>query len=313
VLVVLDDGSTDDTAARVQALQSDPRLRLVGGGPLPPGWAGKAHACAQLATAAHGEWLLFLDADTSHEPDLVARAMSDGVESGADLLSSFPRQEIGSVGEALTVPFIYWVLFTLLPIRGVWERPEPALVAACGQLLLARRSAYEATGGHSAIAGSLHDGLHLARLFKSSGRMVRLADLSPWVRCRMYRGSAECWNGFTRNAYQAIGSPVALAFIIMLEALLFAAPFGFLLMGVATEWPLWSWIVLAQALVLLGIQVSLRQRFGYPWLTVALHPIGVAALIAIQVASALRSLTGRAGEWKGRSLARQERRERRIQ
>ena len=34
----------------------------------PPGWTGKGWACHQLAAAARGEYLLFTDADTVHEP-----------------------------------------------------------------------------------------------------------------------------------------------------------------------------------------------------------------------------------------------------
>lgn len=301
-VVVLDDGSTDDTAARVLRLASGSgRLRLERGVPLPHGWAGKTHACRQLAQRARGDWLLFVDADTRHAPELLSRAMGEAVRTEADLLSAFPRQEIGTPGEALTVPFIYWVLFTLLPLRFVWERPEPAFTAACGQFLLARREPYFASGGHGAAPWSLHDGLHLARRFKREGRRVRLADLSPWISCRMYRGLRECWNGFSRNAFQAIGSLPALAFMTLVQAQLFLAPFVFLVWGMAAG-AAWVGPVGAQVLLLLGIQASLRRRFGYPWLSVLGLPAGILLLIAIQWRSAWLSMRGGIVEWKGRSL-----------
>jgi Glycosyl transferase family 2 len=52
-IVVLDDDSTDGTAATVSS-RRDPRLRLVTGAPLPDGWTGKNWACHQLATQARG-------------------------------------------------------------------------------------------------------------------------------------------------------------------------------------------------------------------------------------------------------------------
>jgi cellulose synthase/poly-beta-1,6-N-acetylglucosamine synthase-like glycosyltransferase len=49
-VVVLDDGSSDGTAAIVERLAAaDPRLRVIHGANLPAGWNGKQHACHQLA------------------------------------------------------------------------------------------------------------------------------------------------------------------------------------------------------------------------------------------------------------------------
>src|SRR5262249_42625775 len=65
-ILVLDDQSEDDTGAIVRALAKRDvhgRLRLLSGAPLPKGWLGKCHACAELAAAATGEYLLFTDAD----------------------------------------------------------------------------------------------------------------------------------------------------------------------------------------------------------------------------------------------------------
>ena len=45
-VIVVDDRSSDDTAARVAAMAAqDPRLRLVPGAELPEGWLGKPWAC----------------------------------------------------------------------------------------------------------------------------------------------------------------------------------------------------------------------------------------------------------------------------
>src|SRR5215472_2613490 len=64
-VLVLDDQSEDATAAIVERVaRRYPQVRLLQGAALPPGWHGKAWACWQLAQAAKGEWLLFVDAGT---------------------------------------------------------------------------------------------------------------------------------------------------------------------------------------------------------------------------------------------------------
>src|SRR5688572_30719099 len=63
-VLVLDDDSSDDTAAIVEGYaNTDRRVRLIAGTPLPPGWLGKPNACAQLAAAASAPILAFIDAD----------------------------------------------------------------------------------------------------------------------------------------------------------------------------------------------------------------------------------------------------------
>src|SRR3989304_5012529 len=60
-VLVLDDNSTDNTAAVVRGIAAgDSRIRLLTGEPLPGDWAGKPFACYQLAREARGGWLPFL-------------------------------------------------------------------------------------------------------------------------------------------------------------------------------------------------------------------------------------------------------------
>ena len=61
---------------------------------LPDGWKGKPNACHQGAQAAQGEWLLFTDADTIHQPDSAAQAVGHAMQNQLDGLSLFLKQDV---------------------------------------------------------------------------------------------------------------------------------------------------------------------------------------------------------------------------
>src|ERR1019366_4980563 len=73
-LLVVDDGSTDGTRSIALGLSS---VTVLDPEPLKPGWTGKANAVWTAARKAQGEWLLFTDADTLHEPGNLHRAMHE--------------------------------------------------------------------------------------------------------------------------------------------------------------------------------------------------------------------------------------------
>ena len=69
-VIVVDDGSTDSTAAIVRAIR-DPRLRLMTNDS-----SGVSAARNLGARHARGEWLLFLDADDRLRPGAVAALLA---------------------------------------------------------------------------------------------------------------------------------------------------------------------------------------------------------------------------------------------
>ena len=103
-VIVLDDASTDGTADAARAV--DEGVRVEPAPPLPPGWAGKQHACFALSKLASHDLLTFLDADVRLSPDALVRMVAFQRASGASLVSGFPRQETGTLLEKLLLPLI---------------------------------------------------------------------------------------------------------------------------------------------------------------------------------------------------------------
>lgn len=291
-VVVMDDGSTDLTAEIVRGLAlGDPRVRLETCPPLPTGWTGKVHACARLADAAKGTHLLFIDADVRLEPEAAATMAGHAQRTGSAMVTGVPRQLMRSVGEAVTVPMINFLLFCYLPGGGRAFTKRPEMAAACGQLMLVERTAYEATGGHTAIRSVLHDALQLARRMRAAGHATEIVEGAPLATCRMYDGLGQSWRGFIKNAREGMATPVGLPIWTVMLAGAFLWPFALLPSG---------WAVLAIALgYALRAAVTLRTR--EPWWTIPLHPLAVFVALAIQWTALVRGLMGKREGWKGRA------------
>jgi cellulose synthase/poly-beta-1,6-N-acetylglucosamine synthase-like glycosyltransferase len=104
-LVVVDDRSSDGTAAVVERLSSeDPRVRLVRVGQLPAGWMGKSHALWHGTRGADADWLSFTDADCRLEACAVRTAVLEARRRHAQLLSLWPRDAAVGFWEHLIIP-----------------------------------------------------------------------------------------------------------------------------------------------------------------------------------------------------------------
>ncbi|WP_310550794.1 glycosyltransferase [Paenibacillus glufosinatiresistens] len=297
-ILVLDDGSEDGTAEAARRA-GGPAVTVLAGRPLPEGWAGKPHACAQLAEAARGKWLLFLDADVRLAPDALAAAMATGEAAGGGLVTGFPRQETGTWLERLVVPLMLFTVVCHLPVPLVRGSADPRFVAAHGGFMLIRRDAYDACGGHRAVASALVDDMALARAVKSAGMPVTLANLSDHVRMRMYENAGEVWRGYRKNLYDGLGRrPLLLLGVMAVYLTGYVLPPAVLLgAGFAGDPGPAAW---ACACMLLGAAIKRvadaagRKSGGYALLL----PAGMLALAFIAAASWRGA--GRGYWWKGR-------------
>jgi len=214
-VIVVDDGSTDRTAAIARSFRS---VKLIQAGPLPKGWSGKSNAVYTGALQARGEWLLFTDADTVHLPGSLARALDEAKSHGAAMLSYSPAQELHGFVQRAVMPVIFAELAATYRPCEVSD-PNSPTAAANGQYLLITSEAYDAVDGHAAIATCLLEDVELARAVKLSGRRVRFRFGGDAVRTRMYRSFPQLVEGWTKNLALLFNTPARLATTRLLEFL----------------------------------------------------------------------------------------------
>lgn len=302
-IIVLDDDSVDRTGEVVRAIvANDDRVRCITGMPLAEGWLGKTFACDQLSRAAGGDVLIFTDADTVHAPTMI-RSVLGALASGASMVTAFPEQVVGSWSERLAVQFMLFTVWVFLPVGRVWSDPSPRFIAANGQLVAFTRGGYARVGGHHAVRHAILDDVELARRAKRLRLRVRLVDGTGTVRTRMYRGTREVWQGFSKNALALTGGSVAGAAAVALALLLlYVMPFAVFLIGIARGLNDWAWRFLPSVLIaLMCIQAAVvAQRTRRSLWQIVLHPLSVLFFVGI-LANSIRWRLRGYGEWKGRS------------
>jgi len=276
-VIVVDDGSDDDTAAVARAGGA----RVIASAPLPDDWRGKPWACHQGAAEASAPHLMFLDADTWFEPGGLELLLTQ-YEGGA--LSAGPYHRVRRPHEQLSAFFNLSMVAGTVP-GGLF-----------GQSLLVPREAYERVGGHARVRDKVLENFHLARLFRDElGLEVRGLPGRGMLDFRMYpNGLADLVEGWTKGFAGGAGRTPkpALALVIAwfsgLMLPLAALPLAPALAG---------WLYLAFALQAL---VVLRGVGSFSPLTALLYPLPLGFYFAIFARSVRRS--GKTVTWKGREI-----------
>jgi len=307
-VIVVDDGSDDGTGglARAVGRGNARRLEVLEGAALPDGWLGKPWACRQGAAAAKGDLLLFTDADTTHGPDLLARAVAGLDEERADLLTAVGAQIMETFWERLVQPQIFLVMLFRFPdFERAAKSPLWRDAIANGQFLLFRREAYEAIGGHDAVRDEVVEDLALAQHVKRAGLALRIRGAESDLATRMYRSLGQLVEGWSKNLVMGglqslppwlrpLAPPLALLTGVGLWLLPPAALAGALTGAGSAGLLAWSATVCAVSVALWTVFTS---RMGAPWAYGLLYPLG--ALVGTYIF--LRSwVRGSHVEWKGR-------------
>lgn len=310
-VIVVDDASTDATPRILASLREDfaPRVSIIAGRPLPPGWVGKCNACDHAASIARGEWLLFLDADTDAAPGLTAALLAVAVEQRLDAVSIQPFVETGTRAERLTLPAFFRFAMNVFPaMRRFNPEMDERDALANGQCFLFRASAYRAIGGHAAVKDKVLEDVELAHLVRRSGMRYALLTGYDLIRVRMYRSASEVIEGMGKHAGAGMRLSANRGFLTF--GGLFATTLGPPLLCLAGAIIAATGDASGALAMLAGLaawlfsvyvwQRASRPLFGLPAAWALAAPVGLLAYGLIAARGMLRAALGLGVRWKGR-------------
>jgi glycosyltransferase involved in cell wall biosynthesis len=303
-IIVVDDHSTDRTREIASAFSNSaghPRVCVIEAGPLPAGWTGKNNAVATGAKTARGEWLLFTDADTVHLPGSLARSIDEAKRHHAALLSYSPEQVVESFWEKALMPVIFAELAASYHPSQVSDSKSSA-AAANGQYILITREAYDAVGGHTAIATNLLEDVALARAVKQSGRKIFFRFGGDAVRTRMYRSFAHLREGWTKNLALLFPSTTRLALLRAIEFVLISSTIAIAIVNALRGRERLALAAAILCAILYGVFLTRIRRAHFSWDANLLALFGLPLFSYLLLRSARAHAKGIV-DWKGRKYS----------
>ena len=301
-VVAVDDRSSDRTGVILDELAAtDPRLRVLRLQELPPGWLGKNHALECGARLAHGEWLLFTDADVRFAPSTIRRAVTLAQRNKLDHVAAVPALLAPGMGLRLFIAGFSLILTMWLEPWNAIRSNHRAYVGL-GAFNLVREGAYRSVGGHASLPLAVADDVTLGRLLKSAGfrQCMALSASSDQrlLELEWYPDLGSAVRGLEKNAF-AMFDFRTLAVVIwsLAGAVITGLPLFALL--VAPGWHRLPWLAV-DLLVSASFGAAGRQMMGrFPWFLSLLFPVAQITLTWAVLRSAWLTIWRGGVHWRG--------------
>jgi hopene-associated glycosyltransferase HpnB len=304
-VVVVDDQSSDDTrGAAARAAEASVALRIVEGGPLPEGWAGKLWALEQGLAVVERPFVLLLDADIELEAKLVPALLGKLRERDATLVSLMAELHCAAFWERLLAPAFVFFFKLLYPFA--WSNDaEKATAAAAGGCMLVRTDTLREIGGFAAIRGALIDDCTLAAALKRHRAPIWLGMTHSVRSLRVYRSLGDFWGMVARSAFTQLRySTLRLLGATALMALTLLAPPAGLVVGLAAAEPPLALASAAAWLAIVAVYRPVVSFYRLPAAWAATLPAAAVLFLAMTWSSALGFWRGRRATWKARDYSR---------
>ena len=304
-VIVVDDNSTDATPDILQKLaKNHNNLTVIKGAPLPLDWHGKPFALHQAQKNAKGEYILFADADPVFHPNTLKTAIHIIQDRNLEFFSLLPGSIFSSFWEKAVQPVFFGFIGSMTPFRKVNSPAFPEAMGV-GAFTIIEKKLYDRMGGHEPLKQQILDDIGLARVAKSFGARLLIADGQKLISIRMYHSLAEIRAGWRKNMFIAMRKSIPRAFIyIFIVLALTITPYLLFIESWVYQTGFVSQILSTFNLfTILIVNLVFCKELRLSTFYLFTFPLGALVFSGVMISSMLQILIKGTTEWRGRNYA----------
>ena len=223
-IIAIDDSSEDKTGEIIEKFSKEnSKIIHVSAREKPEKWMGKNWACMEGFKKATGELILFTDADTKFQKNVIELTVSHLLSENLDALTVIPRLRCIDKITKITLPMLSTFLHSRYSALNV-NNPKKEVGYFFGSYFMITREVYEGIGTHEIVKQEIVEDGALGKITKESGGALKMVRGEHLIEALYSRSAKEMWNGLKRlmvplyhqNSSWAIGVFFAVLFILFM-------------------------------------------------------------------------------------------------
>lgn len=308
-IITIDDSSEDSTGSIIaQYAKKNSKVIHVSAGPKPEGWMGKNWACMEGYKKVTGELLLFTDADTKFEKNVISLAVSHLESFSLDALTAIPKMVCLDFWTRIALPVLSTFLHTRFSAMRVND-PTKNTGYFFGSFFIIRKKTYDAVGTHEGVKHEIIEDGALGKKVKESGHKMKMVRADHLIDAVWARDWSTLWNGlkrlmiplFLQNGKIAVGIFFAVLFLLFMPYVMLAYSIPFVNSSFSSN------IIFASSIsssVLLYSACLIDSRaLGIKTKHAICSPLGSLIVVSGFLTGLLHAKTNAGVSWRGRKYS----------
>ena len=309
-IIVIDDSSEDATGKIIsEYAKKNSNVIHISARPKPEGWMGKNWACMEGYRKATGELLLFTDADTTHQKNVISLAAAHLISFDLDALSTIPKMLTFDFWTKITLPMISTFLHTRFSALNV-NNPSKKTGYFFGSFFILKKKTYEQVGMHEGVKQEIIEDGALGKKVKESGHKMKMVRGEHLIDAVWARDKVTLWNALKRlmiplylqSGKIAIGIFFAVLFLLFIPFPVLAASMSLPAETLSSK-ILCITAFVASLLIYVGAVIETKVGLELRYVHALFAPLGSLVVVLGFLSGLLQAKKTSSVTWRGRSYS----------